>query len=241
MDTLLLTITLISVTGAIGAGLYTWRVIRHDRQRSEARIAALAAAISDGDPGEEAVVELPIRAAQAPPMPDDRFALERPLARGSRGLAVALAGAAVVTVIIGSIVITSSPRDSSGARSADRAVADTPAPNATALPLELIALGHERELDRLTIRGVIRSSSTTAGIGQLTAVVMLFNRDGAFIASGRAAVHDSDAAPGAERRFIVSVPAAAEVGRYRVSFTNDDRIVPHVDKRTDAGTQKSVV
>ena len=31
--------------------------------------------------------------------------------------------------------------------------------------------------------------------------------------------------------FIVTVPHAGEVGRYRVSFRSDDRIVPHVDHR----------
>ena len=40
--------------------------------------------------------------------------------------------------------------------------------------------------------------------------------------------------PGGESRFVVSVPSAADVGRYRVSFRTDDRVVPHVDRREPA-------
>jgi len=40
--------------------------------------------------------------------------------------------------------------------------------------------------------------------------------------------------PGGESRFIVSVPSAADVGRYRVSFRTDDRVVAHVDRREPA-------
>jgi hypothetical protein len=40
--------------------------------------------------------------------------------------------------------------------------------------------------------------------------------------------------PGTESVFVVTVPGAADVGRYRVSFRSDDRIVPHVDRRAAA-------
>jgi hypothetical protein len=62
--------------------------------------------------------------------------------------------------------------------------------------------------------------------------VFLFNRDGAFLASGRMPVQSSTLVPGGETAFVVTVPGASDVGRYRVSFRTDDRIVPHVDRRT---------
>jgi hypothetical protein len=44
-------------------------------------------------------------------------------------------------------------------------------------------------------------------------------------------------APGSETAFVVTVPHANEVGRYRVSFRSDDRVVPHVDRRDSVITQ----
>ena len=37
-----------------------------------------------------------------------------------------------------------------------------------------------------------------------------------------------------EATFVVTVPGAGAVDRYRVSFRTDDRIVPHVDRRAPA-------
>jgi len=107
------------------------------------------------------------------------------------------------------------------------------------IPLELIALGHEREADRLTVRGVVRGSAPAGEKGPLTAVVLLFNREGGFIASGRAEVQPGATDPAGERTFVVTVPSAGDVGRYRVSFRSDDHIVPHVDKRAQAGPLNS--
>jgi hypothetical protein len=66
---------------------------------------------------------------------------------------------------------------------------------------------------------------------RLVAVVFLFDRDGGFITSGRAALESSALIPGGESTFVVTVPATAEVGRYRVSFRADDRVISHVDRR----------
>ena len=38
-------------------------------------------------------------------------------------------------------------------------------------------------------------------------------------------------APGSESPFVVTVAGAGDVGRYRISFRADDRIVAHVDTR----------
>jgi len=102
---------------------------------------------------------------------------------------------------------------------------------APAVPLELVALGHQRDKDRLTVRGVVRNPPSGAPVAQLSAVVFAFNADGGFLASGRAIIEASALRPGGESTFVVSVPGAGAVGRYRVSFRADDRVVPHVDKR----------
>ena len=108
-------------------------------------------------------------------------------------------------------------------------------PGATALaPLELVALGQERNGDNLTVRGVVRNPSSGARVDDLTAVVFLFTRDGGFVASGRATVESAPLGPGGESNFVVIVPGAGEVGRFRVSFRTDDHVVPHVDRRHES-------
>ena len=98
-------------------------------------------------------------------------------------------------------------------------------------PLELLTLGHERDADSLTVRGVLRNPASGKELGQVTAVVLLFNHDGGFVTSGRAAVQAATLGPGAETTFVITIPGMADVGRYRVSFRTDDGVVPHVDRR----------
>ena len=240
METMLLTITLLSLATAVAAGIFSWRVIRRERLRSDARIAALAGDIETDEgaaerphvaieaipSGEEpgAAAEFPIR-EQAVEVHGGLFSAPRPESTGGRLAAVAAAGALVVATIVGGLMLSSggeTDRSPAGEQPASVAPAD--------VPLDLIALGHERESDRLTVRGVVRGRAPLSD-PSLTAVVLLFDREGEFIASGRAQVGNPEAAPGDDRRFMVSVPAGSQVSRYRVSFRRDEHIVPHVDKR----------
>jgi hypothetical protein len=144
-----------------------------------------------------------------------------------------------VTVLAAAMVLSGSPavpaasaRQLSTARSAvpvGSADRDTSAP--ASVPLELVSLAHERDGDTLTVRGTVRNPSSGSEMSRLTAVVFLFDRDGGFLTSGRAAVDSPELIPGGESAFSVSVPAVAAVARYRVSFRSGDRIVSHVDKR----------
>ena len=98
-------------------------------------------------------------------------------------------------------------------------------------PLELVALGHERDGNRLIVRGVVRNPSAGSAVEPLTAVVFVFNAEGGFVTSARAAVDANALRSAGETTFAVTVPDAASVSRYRVSFRSGDRIVPHVDRR----------
>ena len=243
METVLLTVTLLSLGAAVAAGVLSWRVMRQDRLRSEARIAALAGEIETddtGDPGEYIATEAEpgggeLAAASDFPFREENVAVHDglfsapPERTSGRLAAVAAAGVLVVTALVG--VLALSGGDEAPGPQTQGTTGESAVDSAPDTPLELIALGHERESDRLTVRGVVRGAASK-GVASLTAVVLLFDRDGEFIASGRAQVGDTDAAPGNERRFVVSVPAGAQVGRYRISFRgDDDHIVPHVDKR----------
>ena len=108
----------------------------------------------------------------------------------------------------------------------------TDASNAAAIPIELVALGYERDGDRLIVRGIVRNPSSGLPLDRVTAVVLLFKEDGGFLGSGRATVETPALGPGGETAFAVTVPGANAVGRYRVSFRSEDRIVPHIDRRS---------
>jgi hypothetical protein len=245
MEAVLLAVTLLSLTIAVFASVLAWRVMRGERLRSEARIAALAAdlgaaaderptwiepspARANPVPARPAEVELTMPDAPVT-VPTGMFAEKAPERSVSRLAAAVGVAAMIVAAVVGSLVMTSDKRSPAPAEHANAVDPAAPAD----VPLELIALGHEREADRLTVRGVVRGTAP-APERPLTAVVLLFNREGTFIASGRADVRGTD--PAGERTFVVTVRSAGDVGRYRVSFRSDEHIVPHVDRRAQPGT-----
>lgn len=104
------------------------------------------------------------------------------------------------------------------------------APSQTA-PLELISLRHERRSGRLAVTGLVRNPVAGSALGALTAVVFLFDQQGAFITSARADIDFLKLGPGDESPFVINVDAPSSVARYRVSFRNEAGLVPHVDRR----------
>ena len=228
--TFLLLVTLASTVLAAIMSLVALRIAGDERRRSEARIAALAADIHGV---ERALPRMPIddldlRPRNAASTGADLFTTVQPRS-GSRWPAVVTAGVFVLASAA-ALVIVLSGGSSGTTHASNQAPALTPPPVA-ALPLELVALGHERDGDRLTVRGIVRNPESGAAVDRLSAVVFLFNRDGGFLSSGRVTVESSALRPGTESLFVVTVPGAGDVGRYRVSFRSDDRIVPHVDRR----------
>src|SRR5262249_39295735 len=107
----------------------------------------------------------------------------------------------------------------------------THAVRAAEAPLELLTLEHDRDDDRRVVRGIVRNPSSAAALKGLTAVVLVFSKNGEFIATGRAPAAVTSLAAGAETPFVVTLPDADSIDRIRVSFRTDDRIVPHVDRR----------
>ena len=213
-------ITFIALVVAVAMSANAWRVVSNERMRSEARVAALAAEIRDDRPH-----DLPLRTNAAPAALVPMFATVTSEGRNFRLMlltAIVLIGGAV-----GASLVLFAPF---GSRTSTPAVSQ--AQVSQNLPLQLIALGHEREADSLVVRGVLRNPSNGAEVDALTAVVMLFNHDGGLIGSGRAAVEASKLLPGGETAFVVTVAGAGNVERYRVSFRNNEHVVPHVDQRS---------
>jgi hypothetical protein len=102
---------------------------------------------------------------------------------------------------------------------------------ATAAPLELVSLRHERQGSRLSITGLVRNPARGSAAEHLAAVVFLFDQQSAFLTSARADIDVTKLTPGDESPFVIALDAPANVARYRVSFRSDEGVVPHVDRR----------
>jgi hypothetical protein len=221
-------LTLVSLLVAIVMTAVALRMSAEERRRSSGRVAALAADIHDGDFDLRA--DAPDSDGTAPV--GDLFTVAQPAQSGTRFATVIACGVIVVGTLATAALLLSSGSEAAKGTAAESRT--TPAGTPNPVPLELLALGHDRTGDELTVRGVIRNPSSGVAVDRLTAVVFLFNRDGSFLTTGRATVESPALVPGGESRFVVTVPSAADVGRYRVSFRTDDRVVPHVDRREPA-------
>jgi hypothetical protein len=250
MDTLLLGITVVSLVLALVMSVTAWRLMRDDKRRSAARIAALSAA-AGGDvaanqfpelPMAEPVVEPRVMRAPwkpatpiAPPVPAEApeptvthstgflgsTAIERD--NGGRQRSLAIAAFVLFAIMSGGLVwMMSSPEGTS---------AVAVGPNS---PLELVSLSHARQNDRLAVSGLVRNPVNGKPVERLSAVVFLFDRMGTFVTSSRAHVDFLKLGAGDESPFVVAIDAPATVSRYRVSFRTDDGVVPHIDRRGDS-------
>ena len=205
---LLETLSITAVIVACAAAAYAWRVARQDRLRSEARVAALAAAI-DGTAGD------------VPAAMFERASRTRLQGRPLLKLGVGFAMAVGIIVLV---AMSSDRRATSAAGPAEAVIAQS------TQELELLSMRHTRAGDSMTVTGLVRNrgEATSAAI---MAVVFVFDRDGGFVASGRAPLEFARIAKGDESPFQVTIPDVTEVGRYRVSFRTESGIVPHVDRR----------
>jgi hypothetical protein len=209
---MLLVLTLAALAAAAGLGAIAWRVVRDERARSQARVTALAAAIDGAPAGPDAVAGVQAlfdadRRAKAP---------GAPLLR--------VVGGFVVAVLVIIAIALTNDRDTQPVAKPNAAQRQDPG-------LELLSMRHEREGETLTITGLVRNHGTTPA-ERITAVVFTFDRDGSFIASGRAPLDFNTLAPGDESPFRVAIPHVADVGRYRVSFRTEAGAVRHVDRRS---------
>jgi hypothetical protein len=222
---MLLLVTSCSLILAATMAAVAWRLAREERRRSQARIATLA---SD--------LELEMRSNGAVTTAGaDLFRTEQHGHAGARFAAVlTIGGFAVATALALLVTMSRAGQSVSEPVAAQVKRPDaglTTRPGTESVPLELMALTHERDGDGVIVRGVVRNPSTGVDQGRVAAVVFVFTRDGAFLASGRSALAGPVLAPGSETAFAVTVPNANEIGRYRVSFRSDDRVIPHVDRR----------
>jgi hypothetical protein len=231
-------VTLTSLLLAAIMSVFAWRLSGDERRRSDARVAALAEDIQRA--GDARVTprwddELPATASDLPPSRvrrdvagPDLFVPSPPSRLRLAGLP---AGAALLVAAAAAVAILAGGQLRRAPRVADPIARSPISPSPVAPPpLELVALGQERVGDQLTVRGTVRNPSATE-MDRLTAVVLLLTPEGDPLTSGRAAIDAPALEPGAQSTFVVTLPGAGDVGRYRVSFRAGDRVVSHVDRR----------
>jgi hypothetical protein len=212
MDTLLLTVAIVSLAAVAVFGAITVRLLAADRRRTAARVAALGAAIDAADPA----------VGPTPAARHDLFDAAAPTV-GSRPLVKIAAIAAMAVFLI--VVAAMSSHDPALPAAVDAAAAP-------AQSLELLSMRYARAGETLTVSGLVRNAGG-GPVGQLTAVVFAFDKDGGFLASGRAPLEFARLGAGDESPFQVAIPRLADVGRYRVSFRNEAGTVPHIDRRSE--------
>jgi hypothetical protein len=228
MDIVLLTLTTLSLAAAAGFGFLSWRTGREEREREQARIAALATAMSG-----PAAVRPPFSAETDRPTQvavGSMFDRATEGLRGRPAIKAAVIGAMVVTIVVGAII---------GARISDNAAASpSPAPHTAiatkaAAPLELMSMRHERQGTTLMVTGLVRNPPQSVAMNGITAVIFAFDRAGTFIASGRAALDVNALGPGDQSPFTVNIPNVSDVARYRVTFRSSGGVVRHLDRRSN--------
>lgn len=215
---MLIALTAVSLVAAAAFGFVAWRGVTEERRRSAARVAALASAI-DGS--------VPSAGAGARPVPvAAMFTTEPGGSLKSRPLIKAAVVAAMGVAIV--VAVAMSSGESTG--NAGTASASTAR---QAAPLELVSMRHARQGSKLTVSGLVRNPRSGSEAARIIAVVFAFDKDGTFVASGRAPLDFTTLEPGDESPFVVTIPNVSNVGRYRVSFRTETGMLRHVDRRSD--------
>lgn len=210
-----------------------WRLVNGEMQwvPAQAGIRDLGFGISAARASREERV-IPVAAPIPNPEPritmgsgSERFfgTVERDEPSGSR-LPI-FAAAALIVMLGGALIFLNT--------SASNDHAATVAQVNHAEPLELVALGHAREVSVLTITGTVRNPSSGVKLEGLTAVISLLDRAGALVSTKDVPLDYRALGPGEEAPFKVSIPDPGSIARYRVSFRAGTDVVPHVDRRID--------
>jgi hypothetical protein len=208
-----LSLAVVALTVAI------WYKVRLERRRSDARVAALAAAFDDpfwdtpwAEIGENSGEMWSRTHGVSLTVPEEVHSSRIP----------AFAVAALIVLSASALLVV-------GMNSGGRA---RPAVAASPSSIELLAMRHALDGETLIVSGLVRNPTATV-TPALSAVVSVLGRDGQIASRGESPLDPAMLEPGKETNFRVSVPHVLEPGRYRVAFVNGSHIVPHVDRRAD--------
>jgi hypothetical protein len=267
MDTILIAVTALALAMAAGMAIVVATLLRQERARSEARVAALGELAADAAvdspsrrpdaaalrrPSIAPPMPVPVRQASAPVTSSPRTIDDLEIRPAVNGVSELFAETerrspwgprlAVIGCLAAIVLAVGFAVVSSKARPAATAAGTTAqqAPAVDTVPLELLTLRHKQDGQRLAITGLVKNPRAGAPLSHVVATAVLFGPDGAFLSSSRAPLDFTMLGPGGESPFVVSVPVSGQVSRYRVGFrTEDGRVIAHVDRRSpDALAQK---
>lgn len=249
MDTILLIVTTLSLVLAFVLATVVVRLLRDERRRSDARVAALLAMSSEREGYVDSIDIAPWNvdptSSPAPQTRAEDFSSTQVRAdmfgatsagepsTTSSPWAARLAVIVPMALIIVSAAIAFYPSrgeiGSEGASATSQAATDSPR------PLELLSLRHGQRADTLTVTGLVQNPRNAGPVSKVFATAFVFGADGTFLASGRAPLDFTTLGPGDESPFVVTVPVKGDVARYRVGFRGEDgRVIAHVDRRGGA-------
>lgn len=255
MESVLLVVTLVSLAMTIVLAAILIRLVREERRRSDARVAVLremaerawqptheerVLASDDAANSASPPSSVSISDAFDPPLAElsrqdqdvfvtqDLFVAERAPSPWPKRLALA----AVIAVVFaaggwalgsGVSLLRHAPPQ---ALTAD---------DAGASPLELVSLQQSQETGAITISGLVHNPRDGSVHAKVIATVQLFDGDGALVASGRAPLDFTVLRPGDESPFVINVPIATRVAKYRIGFRSEDgHVIGHVDRRASS-------
>jgi hypothetical protein len=235
MITVFLLVSLVSVALAIGMAIALAHVLREERRRSDARVAALSQMAMDDFLPEAELVSAP---ASFPAEPADGLFRDPDSASSPWTARLAIAGAlAVVVLVVFAIASLRSPR---ATHSTTTSAEVSHQAAATTTPLQLLALGYTQNGGSLTVAGRVENPPDGQPLSSLTATVFLFGQDGSFLTSGRSPLEVATLDAGGESAFAVTIPVNVAVARYRVSFRDSSgRPLSHIDRRNAAALARN--
>jgi hypothetical protein len=232
MESVLIVITVVSLAMTIAFGAILARLVRNERRRSDARVAALREmADATALPVEpvELADDFELSLAADAQSVSDLFVREEPNSAWPRRLAVVAVIAIIATLAAGALRSRSTAPDLAG--HANTRTASTQ----TVGLLELLSLKQTQGTGALTITGLVQNPRDGAVLSNVRATALLFAPDGTFLASGGAALDFTVLRPGDESGFVINVPVTSTVARYRVGFRSEDgHVIGHVDRRSAA-------
>ena len=242
MDVLMLGVTGVALALAVGMSIVAVRLLRGERHRSAARVSALESTAfddieyrdtrhTDDEAEREIEIDLPTGVMFS--------ATDEPKAPGRRWLALA-AVAVVMAGLAATIYVVFKPAtvDASGA-AASSTSASPGAPTTSTVsqgiqsrPIELLSLKHAIDANAFSLVGLVVNPIDATPLTHVVAVVYLFDKDGAYFASGKSELEFSGLRPGEESPFAIRIPNVAHIGKYRVGFRREDgSVIAHVDRR----------
>ena len=215
---------------AIAMAVLAWRLLRGDRQRTDARAAMLRQLAFEP---EAAPMEAePEQRWQDATMPPPVFATVSRAEAPSRSWVAVLVAVLFVALGAGTVYGLYGPIATRVAQNNSAAAPERSARPADAPPLELLSLSHRLEESDFVVTGLVQNPRDGRPAPPVMAVVYVFNAQGDYFASGKAALEFATLAPGAESPFVVRLPKVSGVNRFRVGFRSvDGAVVAHVDRR----------